>query len=131
FHKAYKRKKAREYIYRLTNDGLELSIEQFKDITTAGCGASINYTGVYILYNKTKDIYYIGQATQLYLKINAHFSGIGNCNVYADYKRGDKFTIKIIRFDKSGFANLDELESATIMKYDAYRNSYSKTCEDK
>ena len=84
-------------------------------------------SGVYIIYNVTKDMYYVGQATRLYFRLNQHFTGHGNGDVYADYKYGHKFLISYISLNKSGFNSLDALERTTIEKYNAYNKGYNKT----
>lgn len=86
-----------------------------------------NFEGVYILYNKTKNIYYVGQGKQILNRVNAHFTGKGNGDVYADYKYGDEFTIKMIELEKSGFATLNALERHTIRHYSAFSKGYNKT----
>ena len=53
--------------------------------------------------------------------------GLGNGDVYADYKYGDKFTIKTIKLENSGFRTLNELERNTIKTYSAYSRGYNKT----
>lgn len=84
--------------------------------------------GVYIIYNKNKDMYYVGQATRLFFRVNQHFTGHGNGDVYGDYKRGkDKFTIKLIPLVNSGYYDLDKLEKDLITKYNAYEDGYNKT----
>lgn len=84
--------------------------------------------GVYIIYNKNRKMYYVGQATRLFFRVNQHFTGHGNGDVYGDYKRGgDKFTIKLIPLVNSGYYDLDKLEKDMITKYDAYNNGYNKT----
>jgi hypothetical protein len=86
-----------------------------------------NFAGVYILHNKTKNMYYVGQGQQVLNRVNAHFTGKGNGDVYADYKYGDSFKIKMISLDNSGFTSLNELERATIKTYNAYSQGYNKT----
>ena len=83
--------------------------------------------GVYVIYNATRGMYYVGQAKRLYFRVNQHFTGHGNGDVYADYKYGDIFTIKIIALANSGFSTLNELEKEAITYYDAYRRGYNKT----
>lgn len=84
--------------------------------------------GVYILYNKNKKMYYVGQATRLFFRVNQHFTGHGNGDVYGDFKRGkDKFMIKLIPLVNSGYYDLDKLEKDLITKYNAYNNGYNKT----
>ena len=86
-----------------------------------------NFEGVYILHNKTKDLYYIGQAKKILDRVNNHFTGKGNGDVYADYKYGDKFVIRMIALEGSGFESLNELERNMIAKYDAVSKGYNKT----
>ena len=83
--------------------------------------------GVYILYNESQEIYYVGQATRLIFRINQHFTGHGNGDVYADYKYGDQFKIRAIRLVDSGYSDLDKLERDLIEKYEAYQLGYNKT----
>ena len=86
-----------------------------------------NFAGVYIIYNKTKNMYYVGQAQKILDRVNNHFVGRGNGDVYADYKYGDKFTIKMISLQNSGFSSLNELERCVITKYNAFSKGYNKT----
>lgn len=84
--------------------------------------------GVYVIHNKDRNMYYVGQATRLFFRVNQHFTGHGNGDVYGDYKRGkDKFTIKLIPLVNSGYYDLDLLEKDLIEKYRAYTNGYNRT----
>lgn len=84
--------------------------------------------GCYVIYNKTKRKYYVGQATRLFFRVNQHFTGHGCGDVYADYKRGrDKFTIRLIPLVNSGYYDLDKMEKDLIAKYNAYDRGYNKT----
>ena len=83
--------------------------------------------GVYIIHNESKDMYYIGQAKRLFFRINQHFTGHGNGDVYADYKYGDDFAIKIIPLADTGYEDIDLLEKDMIQKYDAYHRGYNRT----
>ena len=84
-------------------------------------------TGVYIIYNKSKNMYYVGQSVKTVQRVNSHLSGRGNGDVYADYKYGDEFTVKIIPLNKSGYDTLDDLERDMINTYNAYSSGYNKT----
>ena len=59
--------------------------------------------------------------------MNMHFTGKGNGDVYADYKYGDEFTIKIIGLKHSGYRSLNALERDTIATFNAYAKGYNKT----
>lgn len=69
----------------------------------------------------------MGQGKAVLDRVNHHFSGCGNRDVYADYKYGDFFTIKMIKLKNSGFYTLNELERNTIACYDAYNKGYNRT----
>lgn len=86
-----------------------------------------NFTGVYILHNTTRDMYYVGQAKRILDRVNTHFTGRGNGDVYADYKYGDTFEISMIALNNSGFTTLNELERNTIRRYNAYYRGYNRT----
>ena len=83
--------------------------------------------GVYVIHNISKDMYYVGQAKRLFFRINQHFTGHGNGDVYADYKYGDEFKIKLVTLNESGYSDLDKLEKDLIAKYDAYNSGYNRT----
>lgn len=84
-------------------------------------------TGVYILINKTKGLNYVGQSVKAIQRVSAHLSGRGNGDVYADFKYGDTFYVKIIPLNKTNYNTLDELERAMIETYGSYRHGYNKT----
>lgn len=86
-----------------------------------------NFEGVYILYNKTHKKYYVGQGKNVIGRVNSHFTGKGNGDVYADYKYGDDFLIKIIALKHSGYRDLNSLERSAINTYNAYGSGYNKT----
>lgn len=127
--------KIREQIQGLANNTLEMTVEEFFEMRKKSFGGrgrpsyalTQNFMGVYILYNKTKNMYYVGQGKEVLNRVNSHFTGKGNGDVYADYKYGDYFTIKMIALDKSGYTSLNELERNTIMTYDAFASGYNKT----
>ena len=127
--------KIREQIEGLANNTLEMSPQEFIEMRTKSFGGrghpsyalTMNFAGVYILFNKTKNLYYVGQGQQVLNRVNAHFTGHGNGDVYADYKYGDTFTIKIIGLENSGCATLNELERKTIMTYNSVAQGYNKT----
>lgn len=126
----FKRRKIRQ----LMGNTIEMSPSEFLKIRKAksyNSRSSITKvyeaSGVYVLYNKTKNKYYVGQGKQVMNRVNAHFTGHGNGDVYADWKYGDEFTIRIIRLEDSGYSSLNALERDTIASYSAYYKGYNKT----
>lgn len=138
----YRRVRAKD-LYRIIGDFMEhredLVMENL-DIFLSECGDITpeeffevkkvqkgDMVGVYVIHNESRDMYYVGQAKKLFFRINQHFTGHGNGDVYADYKYGDDFSIKIIRLTESGYSDIDQLEKDLIEKYDACVSGYNKT----
>lgn len=113
-------------INALSNNALEITPEGFFDIKK-NISSQNDFAGVYILYNKTKNMYYVGQSMNVFKRVNNHLTGHGNGDVYADFKYGDEFTIRMIALENSGHRTLNELERNTIMTYDACSKGYNKT----
>ena len=76
-------------------------------------------TGIFIVHNATKDLYYVGQSTKAIDRAAIQFLGRGNCDVYADYKYGDSFNIRIIPLSGSGYESLNELKRTAIQALEA------------
>ena len=122
-------------INKLADNALEVTPEEFFRIRNSSNGGrgkkhistKYDFTGIYILFNHTKNMYYVGQGKKVFQRVNNHFTGHGNGDIYADYKYGDSFTIKMIALENSGFSTLNELERNAIMTYDAYSHGYNKT----
>ena len=87
----------------------------------------LSFPGVYVIYNETRNMHYIGQAARVGDRVYSHFTGKGNGDVYADYKYGSVFTLKLIEFSGSGYNTLNQLEKDTIMVYNSYAKGYNKT----
>lgn len=129
------RKKLNEKIHNLASGVAEMTPQEFLEIrkntkgTRNGKGlvTAYNCEGVYVLFNSTKNKYYVGQGKNVMDRVNNHFTGKGNGDVYADYKYGDDFTIKMIPLEGSGFDSLNSLERNAILTYDAYSKGYNKT----
>lgn len=123
---------AKKRIHKLANSAIQVTPQEFMRIRTTRDGrryvsSDYDFPGVYILLNRTKNMSYVGQAVKVFQRVNQHFQGRGNGDVYADYKYGDDFVIKMIALRDSGFASLDELERQTIQAYNAYYRGYNKT----
>lgn len=86
-----------------------------------------DYKGIYILYNKKKRKYYVGQSIHVLQRVTAHFKGHGNEDIYKDYRNGDRFTIRIIHLKGSGYSNLDKFEKEAIAAYKGFEKGYNKT----
>ncbi len=128
------RQQIRAYMNGLASNSVEMTPEAFLAMRNASFGGRgnphysnrFNFTGIYVLINHTQNMCYVGQATRILDRVAAHFSGRGNGDVYADYRNGNRFTIRAIALANSGFASLDALEKAFIQHYGAYTNGYNR-----
>lgn len=89
-------------------------IAQRKTLTQQG-----EITGIFIVHNATKDLYYVGQSAKAIDRAAIQFLGRGNCDVYADYKYGDSFNVRIIPLSESGYESLNEQKRAAIQALEA------------
>ncbi|MFK4781999.1 GIY-YIG nuclease family protein [Lactococcus petauri] len=89
-----------------------------------------DYTGVYIIYNGSKEKYYVGQAKKVMNRVYKHFLGkggnAGSYNFFNDYQSGEAFEVWTVRLRESEFDSLDELERRTIEYYQAYDLGYNE-----
>lgn len=76
-------------------------------------------TGIFIVHNTTKNLYYVGQSAKAIDRAAIQFLGRGNCDVYADYKYGDSFNVRIIPLSGSGYESLNELKRTAIQALEA------------
>lgn len=120
--------KIKERINKITSLQKEITLKTFfelrKNYFKLHKPNYIGQKGVYVIYNKTKDMFYVGQSKNLWKRLNDHFTGKGNGDIYADYKYGNKFTIKMILLCKSSYRDINKLEHDTISNY--YGKSYNK-----
>lgn len=129
---AAKAARSRRKIKKLAREAEEFTPEEFFQLRRQkGRGKQYlstryDFAGVYILFNRTKNMYYVGQSINVFRRVNNHFTGHGNGDIYADYKYGDLFAIRMIPLKGSGFANLDSLERDAISTYRAYYKGYNR-----
>lgn len=133
FIKYSKAKHINKKIKELASNSIELSPEDYLKLRNKKLSGersrhanTQNFKGVYILHNKDKDLFYVGQSVKVLDRIGNHFSGRGNGDVYADYKYGDTFTIRTIALDNSQFDSLNDLERYAIRSFNAFNKGYNK-----
>ncbi|MGL5630459.1 MAG: GIY-YIG nuclease family protein [Mycoplasmoidaceae bacterium] len=127
--------KIKDSVNNIANQEEEITVEEFFKIRNKKLfydgnkkyALSHDFQGIYILFNKSKNMYYVGQSINIFKRVNQHFTGKGNGDVYADYKYGDIFTIKLLNLENSNFNSLNELENKTIYTYKSKYKLYNKT----
>jgi len=83
--------------------------------------------GVYVIWNKTKDKYYVGQSKNMGRRLNQHFKNgdVNNVIFAKDWYENDQFKFKC--FECKTKDELDSLEKKFIGMYNAFENGYNKT----
>lgn len=76
-------------------------------------------TGIFIVHNATKDLYYVGQSAKAIDRAALQFLGRGNFDVCADFKYGDAFNVRIVPLSTSGYESLNELKRTAIKALEA------------
>ncbi len=97
-----KEKAAQEQkIDEMLNQSITKSAHEFLDHYNSlakrrdGSIVSMDSPGIYIILNKTKELYYVGQSKTVLKRVKCHFTGKGNGDVYADFKYNDQFEVTI------------------------------------
>lgn len=83
--------------------------------------------GIYIIFNRDRGIYYVGQAKNMVKRAQQHFMlNAGNPEIYEHYCSGEKFIISLIPLEKTTFLSLNDLEDYAIRAYDSYPSGYNR-----
>ena len=118
-------------VYKQTKEQLkeELRVrfdgKEWRPLESILKSADKGVVGVYILYNQTKNKYYIGQAKQILKRIRDHFEVE---DVARDFLNGDKIQVKFLTASELGSDyRLDHIEKTGIEIFDAGKTGYNKT----
>ena len=81
---------------------------------------NLDFEGAYVLHNCSKNIYHIGRSSRVLRKIDRTFRGYEKQEVYIDWKKGNDFKVRIVRFEGSGYSDVKELEKELTKQYGIY-----------
>lgn len=112
----------KDYSLDLGEDGFINLRKKLPSIT------KFNTKGVYVIWNKTKNRYYVGQSKDVYKRLfTQHFNnnGVKNIIFARDWFNEDEFFYKIFPLETKD--ELDNKEKELIEKYDSFRNGYNGT----
>lgn len=90
-----------------------------------------DFTGVYLIHNLTLNKYYAGQSLHVLKRVNDHFNGKGNPDLFFDYRIGNVFSIETISLTESKYLSLNALERDVINKYGCFNHGYNKKLGNK
>lgn len=93
----------------------------------AGHMYSFDFRGCYVLHNLANNKYYVGQSIHVLQRVNNHFSGRGNRDVYFDFRCENPFEIHMIDITTTNYCCLNDFERDLIAVYHAYDRGYNKT----
>ncbi len=81
--------------------------------------------GIYVLYNRSKNKYYVGQAKALISRIKKHFDVE---SIAKDFLQGDSIDVKVLTATELGNDyRMDHIEKMGIEIFDANNSGYNKT----
>lgn len=85
-------------------------------------------SGIYIIFNKTRNKYYVGQGQKAVQRCLQHFTNPNDNakDIMIDFENGDVFYINFVRLSDTKYNTLDELEYDYIAKYDCVNSGYNK-----
>lgn len=84
-----------------------------------------NTPGIYVIQNKSLNMYYVGQGKRVHERVNDHINGRGNGDIYADMKYGSRLSISI--YPKKKGVTLNTMERDYITAYGSKYKLYNKT----
>lgn len=80
--------------------------------------------GIYVLYNETKNKYYVGQAKQIYKRIRDHFQVE---DIARDFLNGDEIKARFLTANElDADYRMDHIETIGIEIFDAEKGGYNK-----
>jgi hypothetical protein len=81
--------------------------------------------GIYVLFNASKNKYYVGQAKQIFKRVRDHFAVE---DIARDYLCGDEIRVKFLTANEIGADyRLDHIERTGIEIFDADKGGYNRT----
>ncbi|MGO4498827.1 excinuclease ABC subunit C [Paenibacillus sp. 2RAB27] len=134
----------REELDKLRKKSIKFTPEELIELSKKNIRESRgieNFSGIYIIHNRTKDMYYAGQAVRVFDRAYQHFvknpalikgRHVDNVRfklreVYEDFLLGDEFNISLLPIENTTFSSLNELEDNAIRAYDSLvPNGYNR-----
>jgi len=76
----------------------------------------LDFEGLYLIKNKSKKRYYLGKGANVFRKVDRHFRGYGNQDIFADYEKKNRFVVCFMRLENSGYETLSDYEKSIIQE---------------
>jgi len=103
----------------------QIDAKDWKSLETILDSADKGGMGIYIMYNQTKNKYYVGQAKQLYKRVREHFKVE---DIAHDFIGGDEIQVKFLTAAEIGDDyRIDHIEKTGIEIFTSKGKIYNKT----
>lgn len=103
----------------------QIDAKNWKPLESVLKSADKGGTGIYILYNETKNKYYVGQAKQIFKRVRDHFIIE---DIALDHLAGDKIVFKFLTANElDADYRLDHIEKTGIEIFNSDKAGYNKT----
>ena len=128
----YKRNKIKnQKIDKMLNQSITKSAHEFLNhynwlaSRRDGSIKSMDSPGIYVVLNKTKELYYVGQSKTVLKRIRCHLTGKGNGDVYADFKYNDEFEVTIHKCSEWELNEIEKYKSSNKFRgYNKTKGNY-------
>ena len=118
-------------VFKQTKDQLkdklksQLNTKEWQPLESILKSADKGSTGIYVIYNKTKNKYYVGQAKQLFKRVRDHFLVE---EMAKDFMTGDNMQVKFLTANELDDSyRLDHVEKTGIELFESDKDGYNKT----
>jgi len=102
----------------------QIDEKQWKPLENILKSADKGGVGIYVLYNESKNKYYVGQAKQLFKRIREHFAVE---DIARDYLAGDRIHVKVLTANEiDADYRLDHIEKTGIDIFNSDKDGYNR-----
>lgn len=95
----------------------------------------LDFKGLYYIQNLSKKKCYLGSGDNVFRKVDRHFRGYGNQDIFDDYKNKNIFEVSFFKLESSEFDNLNDFEKEIRSRLNitgvGYQNNNSKPIKTK
>lgn len=114
-----------ENLFKFSEGNLDLTPNEFSQLRNKSFGGrghpryanKLNFSGIYIILNHTKNYYYIGSSQSILNRINDILRGNGNAVIYRNIIAGDNITLKARSLHSGPYNSINHLKQSVEEEY--------------